>query len=140
MTTTALIRPPQASSRPEPWSDAGDTTRPEASAQPDFRERLEELLPLIAFVPVAGPPAILVAGPWVLLALMVAGPVVLILTLVALLLAAAALIALIGAILASPYLVVRHVRRHRAERAPKPAPEHAPSARLIPGGTRWSAA
>jgi hypothetical protein len=52
----------------------------------------------------------------VLFALMLAGPFALLVTLVVALAAAAALVTLAGAILASPYLVIRHVRRRLAER------------------------
>ena len=77
----------------------------------------DEILPLIGVIPVAGPAAILVAGPWVLLALMLAGPFALLVTLAAVLVAAAALIGLTGAILAAPYLLVRYLHSARARRS-----------------------
>ena len=49
----------------------------------------------------------------VLLALMLAGPFAFLVTLIVVLVAAAALVTLAGAILATPYLLVRHLRRHR---------------------------
>ena len=95
------------------------------SKRPTAGAILDEILPLIGVIPVAGPPAILVAGPWLLLALMLAGPFALLFTLAAVLVAAAALIGLIGAILAAPYLLVRTVRRglakrHQSTKAPRP--------------------
>jgi hypothetical protein len=81
------------------------------------RERLDEIAPLIDFVPVAGPPIIFLAVPWLLFVLMLAGPFLLLVTLVAVALGAVALVALTGAILATPYLLVRRLREHRAARA-----------------------
>jgi hypothetical protein len=69
----------------------------------------EETLDLVDFVPVAGPPAVLVVAPLVLLSLIVAGPFLLLLTIVAGMAAAVLLVALAGAVLASPYLLVRHL-------------------------------
>ena len=76
-----------------------------------------ELLPVIGTIYVAGPPVLLLWAGTVLLALMLAGPFALLVTLVALLVVAMLLVALAGAILASPNLLIRHFRRHRAEHA-----------------------
>ena len=73
-------------------------------------------------------PALVVA---VLFGLMLAGPMLLIATIVVALAAAAVLLLLAGAIVATPYLVVRHVHarlveRHRLPRAePVATPEMA---------------
>ena len=93
---------------------------------------LDETLPLVGAVPVYGPPVVLLAGPWILLALMLAGPFALLVTFVLLLAAAAALAGLIGVILAAPFLLVRHLREHRADHAPV----RAPAARLVAAGSR----
>ena len=100
-----------------------------AADLPSARRLLDEPLDLIEFVPIAGPPAILLVGPLVLLALMVAGPFVVVLTIVAALIVATALVALAGAILVSPFLLVRHLRGRRtagrrsiSARAPKLVP------------------
>jgi hypothetical protein len=87
---------------------------------PPFRRRLGEIVPLVGFVPVAGPPAIFIFAPWLALVLMLAGPFLLLVTLAAIALCAAVLIALIGAILAAPYLLAR--RLHRRHAAHEPAP------------------
>ena len=113
MTSTEPVTPPRA---PEPT--AGET--------------LDETLPLVGAVPVYGPPIILLLGPWLLLALMLAGPFALLLTFVVLLAAAAALVGLIGAILAAPYLLVRHLRETRTSHAPR----RAPAPRLVAAGSR----
>lgn len=136
MTTTELITPPRASSPPEPGSDARRNARPAASANPSFGEMLAETLPLIGAIPVYGPPVVLLAGPWVLLALMLVGPFALLVTLVVVLAAAAAVVGLVGAILATPYLLVRHLHGYWARHASM----RAPVTRLVTGGSRWDAA
>ena len=116
MTAIELITPPLASTR-APNSTVG--------------EEFDEALPLFGAVWVAGPPIILVAGPLVLLALMLAGPFVLIVTLVVVLVAAAALV---GLSVAAPYLLVRHFRGHRAD----PTSTHAPAVNFA-WASRWDA-
>jgi len=91
------------------------TTQPlttSTAAPADFGVQLAETLALIGTVFVAGPPVLVAWAGTVLLALMLAGPFVLLVTLVAALVATTALIALAAAILAAPYLVVRHVAAH----------------------------
>ena len=87
---------------------------------------------LLGFVPVAGPPIVLLAVPLVLFALLLTGPALLLLTLVVLLLACAALVALAGAIVASPFLLARRLGRHRLARTPRSAP----ASRFVPVGSR----
>jgi hypothetical protein len=60
-----------------------------------------------------GPPVIFVLGPWLLLVLMLAGPVALALTIVLALAACAIVLAACAAVIASPYVLVRHLRGHR---------------------------
>jgi hypothetical protein len=108
------------------------TPRSPVSKQPTAGPMLDESLPLIGVIPVAGPAAILVAGPWLLFALMLAGPFALLVTLSAVLVAVAALIGLIGAILAAPYLLVRYLHsaraRHSTSRAlVQPLPANPPA-------------
>jgi hypothetical protein len=113
MTTTELIGPLDA---------------PDGVEHPAHDEGLGELFRLIGVVPGEGPPIILLAGPLVLFALALAGPFLLLLTLVVLLVACAALVALAGAIVASPYLLVRRFGTHRRPRAHRSAPD----ARFVP--------
>ena len=101
MDTTVLISPPAAPGR---------------AATP--REMLAETIPLIGAVAGYGPPVIFLAGPWLLLGLMLSGSFAFLLTLVtAMLVAATVLVALPAAIVAAPYLIVRRLRRARAARA-----------------------
>ncbi len=89
---------------------------------------------LLGVVPVAGPPAVLLAAPLVLFALLIAGPALLLLTFVVVLVACVALVALAGAVVASPFLLARRLRRHRP--APAPAPRAVRAARFVPLGSR----
>jgi len=109
-TTTLITAPPPAG----------------VDAPPTFGEILDEILPLVGVVVVAGPPVVLLAGPLVLGALMLAGPFALaatmVLVLVVALVAAAALLALTGAVVATPYLLARRLREHREGHAHIGAP------------------
>jgi len=102
MHTTELIRPPAA----EPQSFGG---------------MIAEIIPLVGAVAGYGPPVITLAGPWLLLTLMLSAPFAVLLTLLAAMLVAAtilvALTAAIAAILVAPYLLVRRSRGVRPRRA-----------------------
>ena len=89
---------------------------PTASGPPTLGDEVAEVLPLVDTVFVAGPPVLLVWAGTVLFALMLAGPFALLVTFVVVLVAAAALVALAGAILATPYLLIRHFRPRLAKR------------------------
>lgn len=103
-------------------------------ADPTLGETVDETVPLVGVVPFYGPPVVVVAGPWLLLSLVLAGPFAVLVTFAALLAAAAALVALIGATLVAPYLLVRRLRADRAAHAS----EWARSAPLVARG--WGAA
>jgi hypothetical protein len=106
MTATALIQPPASDDAPD--------TLPAASHLPDHRESFSALSPLLGFVPVAGPPAFVVVGFGVVLLLLLVPPIALVATLmgVALVVAAAltVLVAVAGAILRAPFLLIRVLR------------------------------
>jgi hypothetical protein len=87
-----------------------------ASGPPTFGDEVSEVLPLVDTVFVAGPPVLLLWAGTVLFALMLAGPFALLVTFGLVLVAAAAVIALAGAILATPYLLMRHLRHRLATR------------------------
>jgi hypothetical protein len=91
-------------------------TTPTASGPPTLRDEVAEIDPIIGTVFVAGPPVLIMWAGTVLFALMLAGPFALLVTLVIVFAAAAALVALAGAILASPYLLIRHFRLSLAQR------------------------
>jgi hypothetical protein len=82
-----------------------------------FGDMVWEIAPLVEAIAGYGPPVILL-GPWVLLALMLAGPFAFLVTLLAaMLVAATAVITIAAAIVAGPYLLVGHVRTLRGRRA-----------------------
>jgi hypothetical protein len=89
---------------------------PTASRPPTLREEVAEIDPIIGTVFVAGPPVLLAWTGTVLFALMLAGPFALLVTLVLVFAAAAAVVTLAGAILATPYLLIRHFRVRLAQR------------------------
>jgi hypothetical protein len=89
---------------------------PTASGRPTLGDQLAEVLPIVDTVYVAGPPVLLAWAGTVLFALMLAGPFALLVTLAVVFVAAAALLTLAGAILAAPFLLVRHFRVRLAER------------------------
>ena len=89
---------------------------PAASRPPTLGEELAELDPIVGTVFVAGPPVLLMWAGTVLFALMLAGPFALLVTFVVALAAAAAVVALAGTILATPYLLIRHFRLRLAKR------------------------
>ncbi len=127
MNTHAPIMLEQASETPRRDADLHD--RPSPSQRPTLGRRLGEVLPLIFFVPVAGPPAILLVGPLVLLALLLVPPVAFLITLAIVFVIGAVLLVALGALIASPYLLVRHLRtRHAVARPAPPAPSVRPRA------------
>ena len=127
MATTELFTTP-----PEPSSDAHRNARPAAFAEPSLSEFVGETDSLLGAVPLYGPPVIVLAAPWLLLSLMLVGPFALMVTIVVALFAVAVLVGLIGAILAAPYLLVRHLRASRAAHAPL----RAAAAHLVVGASR----
>jgi hypothetical protein len=76
--------------------------------EPSFGDEVAEFLPWVA--------AVVVLAPITLLSLMLWAPFLLVFALVVAPAAAAGLIAVAGAILATPYLLLRHWRQHAAER------------------------
>jgi hypothetical protein len=83
---------------------------PTASGPETLGDMVAEIVPLIGVVYQAGPPVLLAWLGIVLFGLMLAGPFVLLVTLAVVMVAAAALVALAGATLATPYLLIRLVR------------------------------
>jgi hypothetical protein len=96
------------------------TTQPipsKASGPQTLRELDAEISPVIGAVYVAGPPVFVAWLGTVLFALMLAGPFALLVTLVVAFVVAATLVTLTGAILATPYLLIRHVRKGHVSEA-----------------------
>jgi hypothetical protein len=118
MNMHALVVPEQA---PETAFDAGRHDRPSASPdRPTLAERLGETLPLISAPAFFGPPVIFILGPWLLLVLLLIPPAAFLIMLVVIVAVGAGLLVALGALIASPYLLVRHLhaRYSRAHAAP----------------------
>ena len=71
-----------------------------------------------------GPPIVLVLGPWLLLVLLLIGPFALLFTGLLVLVAAASLLTVLVAVIASPYLLIRLLRARRADHAKRRAHLH----------------
>jgi hypothetical protein len=108
MQTTELIRPPRALSAPQSLPDEPRHVPPSASEPPTVGEMLAEAVPLAGVIAGFGPPVAFLAGPWLLVALALVGPFALVFTF---LVAATLLVLVAGTILATPYLLARHLRR-----------------------------
>jgi hypothetical protein len=113
--------------------NATDPITPTASGPPTLGDQLAEVLPIVDTVYVAGPPLLVAWAGTVLFALMLAGPFALVATFVVVLVAAAAVVTLAGAILATPYLLIRHFRLRLAKRR-QFAKGWAPSAAVVAAG------
>ena len=95
------------------------TTEPithRASEPSTLGDAAVEIVPVLSTVFVAGPPVVLMWIGTVLFALLLAGPFALLATFVVVVALAAAAVALAGAILATPFLLVRHANRRLAQR------------------------
>ncbi len=93
-----------------------DSLTPTASRPPTLGEQVAEIGPLVSTVFVAGPPVVVAWAGTVLFALMLAGPFALLVTFVVVLAAAATVVTLAAAVLATPYLLIRHLRGRLAQR------------------------
>ena len=101
--------------------------RQRGSTSPD-RPTLGELFhtaaPLIDAPAFFGPPVIFVLGPWLLLVLLLIGPFAAMVTVVLAMAVAAGLLAALVAVIASPYLLIRHLRAHGVPHPKRRAPLH----------------
>jgi len=101
-----------------PRSDVIHAVTLAPSESPTFREILDDILPVIGVIVVAGPPVIFLAGPWLLLVLMLSGPFALVVAYVVVGLVAVALLAALAAIVVAPFVLVRRLHRtYRSARA-----------------------
>jgi hypothetical protein len=120
-TTPQLTKTPPQSATPRPMIPR----RGSASAdRPTWVEAFDETAPLIRVPAFFGPPVIFVLGTWLLLALLLIGPFALVLTLLLVLAVAAGLVAVLAAVIASPYLLIRRLRSHGMAPAMPRVPLH----------------
>jgi hypothetical protein len=117
-TTTPQPTPaPPQSATPHPIAAVAASTSPD---RPTWGEVFDERAPIIGAPAFFGPPVIFVLGPWLRLVLLLIGPLALILTLVLALALAGALLAVFVAVIASPYLLIRHLHAHGTVRVKPP--------------------
>jgi hypothetical protein len=90
-----------------------------ASEGPTVQELFQRVVPAIFFVPLAGPPVILLLGPWLLLVVLIIPPAAFLITIVLVLAVAAGLLVALGALIAPPYLLARHLRGLPGPRWPR---------------------
>jgi hypothetical protein len=91
------------------------STAPNTRSLPNRREIIEGVEPLATAPAFFGPPVLFLLTPWLLLVLLLIGPAALLITFVLAFVVVAAAVVALAALLASPYLIVRHLRsRHRA--------------------------
>ena len=95
-----------------------------SSDRPTWGEVFDARTSLIGAPAFYGPPIIFVLGPWLLLVLLLVGPFALVLTILLALGVAAGPLAVLVAVLASPYLLIRHLRAHGMVHAKPRAPLH----------------
>lgn len=85
--------------------------------RPTWGETLLATAPIVGSPAFFGPPIIFVLGPWLLLVLLLIPPAAFLITLVLVAIATAGLLVALGALVASPYLLVHHLRtRHASQR------------------------
>jgi hypothetical protein len=114
--------------------------RPAADERPTGGELLQRVVPEIFFVPLAGPPVILLLGPWLLLVLLIIPPAAFLITLLLVCAVAAGLVFTVGALIASPYLLVRQMQARHESRAYQPVVQRRgasphPTGQHVPAGT-----
>jgi hypothetical protein len=85
-------------------------------SRPTATDTFEEVAPVFASGRVAGPSPYLLLAPWLLLVLLVIPPAAVLLTLLVVLALPFVAAGLAVAVVASPFLLVRALRRHLAER------------------------
>jgi hypothetical protein len=81
----------------------------EASERPRVGELLQRVVAGIFFIPLAGPPVLLLLGPWLLLVLLIIPPAAFLITLGLVFVVAAAAVAAVGTLIASPYLLAHYL-------------------------------
>jgi hypothetical protein len=80
-----------------------------SSDRPSVSELFQRVVPGIFFIPLAGPPVFLLLGPWLLLVLLIIPPAAALITLVLVLAVGAAILAAVGTLIASPYLLAHYL-------------------------------
>ena len=118
--TPQLTPAPRQSAGPHPIAAVAG----QIADRPTWGELFDESAAIIGAPAFFGPPVIFVLGPWLLVVLLLIGPLALILTLVLAAALAGALLAVFVAVIASPYLLMRHLHAHGTGRVKARASVH----------------
>ena len=119
----------------DPTQPIGARRPASASAERSTRGDLfHTAAPLIDAPAFYGPPVIFVLGPWLLLVLLLIGPFAAMVTVVIAMAVVAGLLAVLVAVIASPYLLIRHLRAHGVVHAKPRAPRHLFRQRRVSSG------
>jgi hypothetical protein len=111
-TTPPLIHPPLHATNKRGTETRQPYRRP-APRRPTWSEVAHTFAPLVFAPWFYGPPVIVLLGPWLLLVLLLIPPVAFLITLALVCVVTAGILTTLAAIVASPYLLVRHLRtRH----------------------------
>jgi hypothetical protein len=97
------------------------TTPPD---RPNLGDEVEYAATMIGAPAIYGPPVAFLFGPWLFLVLLLAPPFAFLFTIVLVVAVAAVLLAAIATVLASPYLLMRHLRARRARHPKAATPPH----------------
>jgi hypothetical protein len=104
-------KPELAHAPPEPATARAIASRrgSVSLSRPTWAELLDERMAMIGAPAFFGPPIIFVLGPWLLVVFLLIGPLALLLTGLLVMAAATGLLAVLAAVIASPYLLIRHL-------------------------------
>ena len=131
-TTPHHLHTPPQSATPRPIDARRQASAsPERSTGGDLFHTAAQLIDAPAFY---GPPVIFVLGPWLLLVLLLIGPFAAMITIVFAMAVVAGLLAVLVAAIASPYLLIRHLRAHGVVHAKPRAPLHLFRQRRVSSG------
>ncbi len=92
--------------------------------RPTWGDEAEYAATVIGAPAIYGPPVAFLFGPWMFLVLLLAPPFAFLATVALVLAVVAVLAAAIATVLASPYLLVRHLRARRAGQSKAATPSH----------------
>ena len=98
-----------------------NTTPP---GRPTWGDEVEYAATTIGAPAIYGPPVAFLFGPWLFLVLLLAPPFAFLVTVALVVAVAAVLLAAIATVLASPYLLARHLRARRAGQPRAATPSH----------------
>jgi hypothetical protein len=111
---TEPFNPSRAQSPLRAQAEIRRDAHPREAERPTFGEVVDETIALIDFVGPAGPPVAFVSIAYLVFVPMLFGPILLLVTLAAVALIAVVLVVLAGAIVATPYLLLRRLQGRRA--------------------------